>query len=137
MSQNVIIVGAGIGGLTAAAVLLDRGHRVRVYEQAPALGEIGAGVYITPNAVRQFERVGWVGFGPGWRIAGRRRQRLVDLQPTIVRLIRQRAKNIGWRRGRQMLLFSWVAHCSCTVLIVRSNSALASSKAFSGALSEM
>ena len=29
-----------------------------VYEQAPALGEVGAGVYITPNCVRQLQRVG-------------------------------------------------------------------------------
>ena len=31
---------------------------VSVYEQAPALGEVGAGVFVTPNAVRQLERVG-------------------------------------------------------------------------------
>ena len=58
MSQNVIIVGAGIGGLTAAAVLLDRGHRVRVYEQAPALGEIGAGIQISANASRVLHGLG-------------------------------------------------------------------------------
>src|SRR4029078_11972169 len=52
MSQNVLIVGAVIGGLTAAAVLLPRGHRVRVYEQAPALGAIGAGIQISANASR-------------------------------------------------------------------------------------
>jgi salicylate hydroxylase len=51
MSQNLLIVGAGIGGLTAAAVLLERGHRVRVYEQAPALGEIGAGIQISAKRV--------------------------------------------------------------------------------------
>ncbi|MET0278889.1 MAG: NAD(P)-binding protein, partial [Pseudorhodoplanes sp.] len=55
---NVIVVGGGIGGLFAANALIAEGMKVSVYEQAPALGEIGAGVYITPNAVRQFERVG-------------------------------------------------------------------------------
>src|SRR6185503_17945689 len=55
---KIAVVGGGIGGLFAANALLKQGLSVAVYEQAPALGEIGAGVYITPNAVRQFERVG-------------------------------------------------------------------------------
>jgi 2-polyprenyl-6-methoxyphenol hydroxylase-like FAD-dependent oxidoreductase len=55
---HVIIVGGGIGGLFAANALLARGIDAKVYEQAPALGEVGAGVYITPNSVRQLERVG-------------------------------------------------------------------------------
>ena len=36
--MQIIIVGAGLGGLAAAASLLERGHQVRVYEQAPQLG---------------------------------------------------------------------------------------------------
>jgi salicylate hydroxylase len=53
-----MIVGGGIGGLFAANALIAHGVRVSVYEQAPELGEIGAGVYLTPNAVRHMERVG-------------------------------------------------------------------------------
>ena len=49
---HIAIVGGGIGGLFAANALIAHGLRVSVYEQAPALGEIGAGVYLTPNAVR-------------------------------------------------------------------------------------
>src|SRR6187402_3223464 len=55
---NVVIVGGGIGGLFAANALISQGLSVSVYEQAPALGEIGAGVYVTPNAVRHLQRVG-------------------------------------------------------------------------------
>ena len=55
---SVAIVGGGIGGLFAANALIAHGLRVSVYEQAPALGEVGAGVYVTPNAVRHLERVG-------------------------------------------------------------------------------
>jgi salicylate hydroxylase len=55
---NIVIVGGGIGGLFAANALIAQGLRVSVYEQAPALGEVGAGVYITPNCVRQLQRVG-------------------------------------------------------------------------------
>lgn len=55
---HIAIVGGGIGGLFAANALLRHGVSVAVYEQAPALGEIGAGVYITPNGMRQLQRVG-------------------------------------------------------------------------------
>jgi salicylate hydroxylase len=55
---SVAIVGGGIGGLFAANALLAHGLRVSVYEQAPALGEVGAGFYLTPNSVRQLQRVG-------------------------------------------------------------------------------
>ena len=55
---QTIIVGGGIGGLFAAKALLAHGLEVAVYEQAPELCEVGAGVYITPNSVRQMVRVG-------------------------------------------------------------------------------
>jgi 2-polyprenyl-6-methoxyphenol hydroxylase-like FAD-dependent oxidoreductase len=55
---SVAIIGGGIGGLFAANALLERGIETSVYEQAPELGEIGAGVLLTPNSVRQLERVG-------------------------------------------------------------------------------
>jgi salicylate hydroxylase len=55
---KVVIVGGGIGGLFAANALIAHGLDVAVYEQAPALGEVGAGVYVTPNAARHLERVG-------------------------------------------------------------------------------
>jgi len=55
---HVVIVGGGIGGLFTANALIANGLRVSVYEQAPELGEVGAGVYLTPNSVRHLERVG-------------------------------------------------------------------------------
>jgi salicylate hydroxylase len=58
LNLHIAIIGGGIGGLFAANALIARGLSVSVYEQAPELGEIGAGVYLTPNAVRQLERVG-------------------------------------------------------------------------------
>ncbi|NND35760.1 MAG: NAD(P)-binding protein [Gammaproteobacteria bacterium] len=47
---HALIIGGGIGGLTAALALQRSGFCVSVYEQAAAIGEIGAGVTITPNA---------------------------------------------------------------------------------------
>jgi salicylate hydroxylase len=55
---SVLIVGGGIGGLFAANALVAHGLKVSVYEQAPALGEVGAGVFLTPNSVRHLQRVG-------------------------------------------------------------------------------
>ena len=70
---KIAIVGGGIGGLFAANALIARGFEVAVYEQAAALGEVGAGVALTPNSVRHLRRLGlepavekWgVRFGPG------------------------------------------------------------------------
>jgi len=61
------IVGGGIGGLAAANALVRRGIDVTVYEQAPALGEVGAGVFIYPNSLRQLERMG---LGPALTAVG-------------------------------------------------------------------
>ena len=55
---RVAIVGGGIGGLFAANALIAQGIPVSVYEQAPAIGEVGAGVYLTPNSVRHLQRIG-------------------------------------------------------------------------------
>ena len=55
------VVGGGIGGLTAALALRQRGFQVRVYEQSSALGEIGAGVQISPNASRVLHGLGLAG----------------------------------------------------------------------------
>ena len=49
---HVLIAGAGIGGLTAALALLQRGHDVDVYEQAPVLMEFGAGVQLAADGTR-------------------------------------------------------------------------------------
>jgi len=57
LRPNIAIVGGGIGGLFAANALFAQEFQVSVYEQAPALGEVGAGVFLTPNSVRQLERV--------------------------------------------------------------------------------
>ena len=53
------IVGGGIGGLSAANALHRSGIDVTVFEQASALGEVGAGLFIYPNSLRQLERMGF------------------------------------------------------------------------------
>src|ERR1700716_358018 len=51
-SKNVAVVGAGIGGLTAALALLRRGIDVQIYDQSNQLKEIGAGIQISSNGTR-------------------------------------------------------------------------------------
>ena len=58
MGRRAIIVGAGIGGLSAAVALALRGWEVRVLEQAPELGEVGAGLQISPNGYRVLHALG-------------------------------------------------------------------------------
>jgi 2-polyprenyl-6-methoxyphenol hydroxylase-like FAD-dependent oxidoreductase len=58
MGLSVVVVGGGIGGLFTANALIAHGFDVTVCEQAPALGEVGAGVFLTPNSVRHLNRVG-------------------------------------------------------------------------------
>lgn len=55
---KVLIAGAGIGGLAAASCLMKAGHRVEIYEQAPQLAEIGAGIQISANAQHVLRHLG-------------------------------------------------------------------------------
>jgi salicylate hydroxylase len=56
--MKAVIVGAGIGGLSAALCLARGGWEVEVLEKAPVLGEVGAGLQISPNGVRVLEAMG-------------------------------------------------------------------------------
>jgi len=58
---NIAIVGAGIGGLSAALALQKLGFRATVYEQAPQLGEVGAGLSLSPTAVHGLNWLGMHG----------------------------------------------------------------------------
>ena len=49
---HIAIVGAGMGGLTVAAALHRRDFAVRVYEQATQFTRLGAGIQMSPNAMR-------------------------------------------------------------------------------------
>ncbi|HYH85024.1 MAG TPA: FAD-dependent monooxygenase [Pyrinomonadaceae bacterium] len=55
---RVIIVGGGIGGLTTALALRREGFKPEVFEQAPALLEVGAAIAVWPNAMRVLRRLG-------------------------------------------------------------------------------
>jgi salicylate hydroxylase len=60
MTLRIAIVGAGLGGLAAALFLRRAALDVTVYEQAPELREIGAGIVVSPNMVRPLAELGLV-----------------------------------------------------------------------------
>ena len=58
VAHPIIVAGGGIGGLAAALGLAQKGREVVVLEKAPALGEIGAGIQLGPNAFHSFDYLG-------------------------------------------------------------------------------
>ena len=58
VKPTIAIVGAGIGGLALAAFLHRAGARVEVYEQAKAFQRVGAGIQMSPNAIRVLRALG-------------------------------------------------------------------------------
>jgi len=56
--MKVLIVGSGIGGLTCALMLHDRGIAVELHEQAPTIRELGVGINVLPQAIAELTRIG-------------------------------------------------------------------------------
>ena len=57
-TRPVIVAGGGIGGLAAALALVAARLPVKVLEQAPEIGEIGAGIQLGPNGFAAFDALG-------------------------------------------------------------------------------
>jgi len=66
-SLKVAVIGGGIGGLTVASALMARGITVELYEQTDELTPVGAGIQLTPNAVKVLRALG---LEPGLRETG-------------------------------------------------------------------
>ena len=58
MTDEIIIVGGGIGGLTTALALAGKGRRTRVLERATEFKPVGAGLQLGPNAFKVFNALG-------------------------------------------------------------------------------
>lgn len=56
--MDVAIAGGGIGGLSAALCLSAKGHRVSVFDKSLVLGDVGAGLQVSPNARRVLDALG-------------------------------------------------------------------------------
>ena len=55
---RIAVVGAGLGGLVAGALLQQRGHNVTIYEQAPTFSRLGAGINLGPNVMKVLRAIG-------------------------------------------------------------------------------
>lgn len=56
--QAIAIIGAGLGGAAAGALLQSAGFDVKIYEQAPSFTRLGAGIHMGPNVLKIFQRIG-------------------------------------------------------------------------------
>ncbi len=57
-SRQILVAGAGVAGLTAALAFARHGYAVRLFERAPVLAEVGAGLQLSPNATRLLDGLG-------------------------------------------------------------------------------
>ena len=57
-TKRIAVIGAGLGGLTAAGFLQRAGFAVKVYEQAPTFSRIGAGIILSANVTKVLRRLG-------------------------------------------------------------------------------
>jgi len=85
--ETILIVGGGIAGMTASAALAQQGFKVTLLESAPQFGEIGAGLTLTPNAMKGLDSIGICELAAG-----------VGVEPT-----RQRIQH--WRDGHTIVQF--------------------------------
>ncbi|WP_339949422.1 FAD-dependent monooxygenase [uncultured Albimonas sp.] len=94
---DIVVVGAGVAGLACAAALGRAGHSVTVVEQAPALTEVGAGLQLSPNAVRALD---WIGAGEAVRALAARPEavelRLHRSASVVYRMALGRAAETRW-----------------------------------------
>lgn len=67
---DVLIQGAGIGGLTLAIALRQRGYKVKLVERAAGLAEVGAGIWMAANPMQVFARLGFAAqiIEAGWTV---------------------------------------------------------------------
>jgi 2-polyprenyl-6-methoxyphenol hydroxylase-like FAD-dependent oxidoreductase len=62
----ILIIGGGIGGMTAALALARAGFTAHIVERSPEFGEIGAGIQLAPNALRILDGLACSRSSPHW-----------------------------------------------------------------------
>lgn len=123
INDRLAIVGAGIAGLSVAIRLAQHGIRSTIFERAPVLAEIGAGILLTPNASRALEALGCLNdlvarafVTSAWLIRDPRGREILSMPAT-----RWSAPGISLTRSvlQQTLLERATSHCHVEVLTGR------------------
>jgi 2-polyprenyl-6-methoxyphenol hydroxylase-like FAD-dependent oxidoreductase len=112
LNLDILIQGAGIGGLTLAIALLQRGYSVKVVERSDTLSEVGAGIWMAANPMQIFDQLGFADkiTAAGWIV---KRLRLLDYRGFDLQVsdISEMAKVFGFetvalhRSALQQVLF--------------------------------
>ncbi|EJD02574.1 FAD/NAD-binding domain-containing protein [Fomitiporia mediterranea MF3/22] len=93
LTLDIIIIGCGLGGLAAAHALGQAGHRVTIVESAPAIGEVGAGIQVTPNVSRLLIR---------WGVGGQLKK--VAVKPQAIAFRRYNTGElVGWTKWGEVM----------------------------------
>jgi salicylate hydroxylase len=136
--RAIAVVGGGIAGLAAALALARRGARVEVFEQAPALGEVGAGLQVSPNGVAVLEALGLgetvaalASRPEAVELVDHRRGRLVARLP-LGRTIELRHGRPFWQLHRADLLAALAAAAAAAGVELRLGTAVAAVEAGGG-----
>lgn len=101
--MKIAIVGAGIGGLTAAALIYEQGHEVKVFEKNPQIKAIGAGIGIGNNVL---EKLGNHDLAKGIKNVGQlvRELEIRDHKDTLLSGIQFKKNTVNLTMKRQDLI---------------------------------
>ena len=97
--MEIAIIGGGITGLTTALALNKLGFSCKVYEQAPQLNEIGAGIWMQPNAMKVLN---WLGIGDEIRQAGTQLENVAITNQNLVPLRKPNNQFVTDNKGNKI-----------------------------------
>ena len=105
MVNKVAIIGAGLGGLTVAQALREKGINAQIYEKARVLRPVGAGLSLVPNGLHSLEAIA-PGITELLKAAGSQTQKL-KLHKSNGELIGQKSVTLQEKYGQPMLQIRW------------------------------
>jgi 2-polyprenyl-6-methoxyphenol hydroxylase-like FAD-dependent oxidoreductase len=100
MKMKIAIIGGGITGLTTALALRKMGMSAQVFERAPQLAEVGAGIWMQPNALKVLD---WLEIGDNVRAAGMPLSEVEVTDPHLRPFRNTESETLQDEKGRQII----------------------------------